>query len=300
MVTERIVRYGSVTGNRSDDAVLRPARTSPQMSPTATPQPAAPLELDRIVVERSGRRILDDITLHVDTGTHWLVLGANGSGKTTLLRIAAMYDHPSSGSVRVLGEQLGRTDVRQLRRRVGYASAALAAQFRLELSAADTVMTARYAALEPWWHRYTAEDREQAVGCLARMGVGRFADRPLGTLSSGEQQRVFLARTLMNDPGVVLLDEPAARLDLGGREQLVHALGDLAATPEGPPMVLVTHHVDEVPDGITHALLLRDGAVVASGPIEEALTAATLSDCFGMTLALERRPDGRLSAWNVR
>lgn len=271
-------------------------------SPAAPPTAAdtRPLELDRIVVVRSGRRILDDVTLRVERGEHWLVLGANGSGKTTLLRVAAMYDHPTSGSVRVLGEQLGRTDVRRLRRRVGYASAALATQFRPELSAADTVMTARYAALEPWWHQYTDDDRAMARSCLDRMGVGRYADRPLGTLSSGEQQRVFLARTLMNDPGVVLLDEPSARLDLGGREQLVQALGELAAAPDAPPMVLVTHHVDEVPDGVSHALLLRDGGVIAAGPIDDALTADTLSDCFGMPLMLERRPDGRLSAWSTR
>ena len=286
-MTERTVRYGSVTVTPAPAAPAAPANVSPA------------LELDRIVLERSGRRILDDVTLRVETGTHWLVLGANGSGKTTLLRIAAMYDHPSSGTVRVLGEQLGRTDVRRLRRRIGYASAALAAQFRQELSAADIVMTARHAALEPWWHQYTDDDRRQAIACLARMGVDSLAHRALGTLSSGEQQRVFLARTLMNDPGVVLLDEPSARLDLGGREQLVHALGDLAATPGGPPMVLVTHHVDEVPDGITHVLLLRDGGVVASGLIDEMLTAATLSECFDMRLALERRPDGRLSAWSV-
>jgi iron complex transport system ATP-binding protein len=286
MVPDRTVRYGSMTG-------MPPTPPLPASGPT----PA--LDLDRIVVERAGRRIIDDVSLRVVAGQHWLVLGANGSGKTTLLRVAAMYDHPSSGVVRVLGEQLGRTDVRRLRRRVGYASAALAAQFRLELSAIDTVMTARYAALEPWWHRYTDDDRRQARDCLDRMGVERFAERPLASLSSGEQQRVFLARTLMNDPGVVLLDEPSARLDLGGREQLVQALDDLAATPGGPPIVLVTHHVDEVPDGITHALLLRDGVAVASGPIDEALTAETLSDCFAMPLALERRPDGRLSAWSV-
>jgi iron complex transport system ATP-binding protein len=285
MVPERIAGYRSVT--------VTPAAATTSSSPPA-------LELDRVVVVRSERRILDGITLRVDAGTHWLVLGANGSGKTTLLRIAAMYDHPSSGTVRVLGEQLGRTDVRQLRRRVGYASAALTAQFRPELSARDVVMTARHAALEPWWHRYTDADREQAIECLTRMDVGGFADRSLGTLSSGEQQRVFLARTLMNDPGVVLLDEPSARLDLGGREQLVQALGELAATPDGPPIVLVTHHVDEVPAGITHVLLLRDGAAVACGPIDETLTSATLSDCFAMPLALERRPDGRLSAWSVR
>jgi iron complex transport system ATP-binding protein len=258
------------------------------------------LELNRIVFERSGRRILDDITLHVQRSERWLVLGANGSGKTSLLRIAAMYEHPSAGDVSVLGETLGRTDVRQLRRRIGYASAALASQFRQELTALDIVVTAKHAALEPWWHRYDDDDRRQAGSCLERMQVGALADRTMATLSSGEQQRVFLARTLMNDPGVILLDEPSARLDLGGREQMVHALGDLAADADGPPFVMVTHHVDEVPDGVTHALLLRDGRVVAQGPLDDALTAATLSECFEMDLALARRPDGRLSAWARR
>lgn len=261
---------------------------------------AAPLDLEHIVFEREGRRILDDISLQVARGQHWLVLGANGSGKTTLLRIASMYEHPSSGSVRVLGEQLGRTDVRKLRQRIGYASAALGADFRPALTATEVVMTAKHAALEPWWHQYSDEDRSHARNCLDRMGVVRLADRNLGTLSSGEQQRVFLARTLMNDPGIVLLDEPSARLDLGGREQLVAALDDLAADPGGPPFVLVTHHVDEVPDGVTHALLLRDGTAVSQGPIDEALTAESLSDCFDMSLALERRADGRLSAWARR
>jgi iron complex transport system ATP-binding protein len=258
------------------------------------------LELDSIVFVRDGRRILDDLTLHVHSDERWLVLGANGSGKTSLLQIAAMYEHPSSGVVRVLGETLGRTDVRQLRRRVGYASAALASQLRPALTASDVVVTAKHAALEPWWHRYTDADREQALACLDRMHVGRLAERSLATLSSGEQQRVLLARTMMNDPHIILLDEPAARLDLGGREELVAALADMAAHHDGPPFVLVTHHVDEVPNGMTHALLLRDGRSVTQGPIDEALTARSLSDCFAMDLALERRPDGRLSAWARR
>ena len=267
---------------------------------TGTRSPGAPLELDQIVFERDGRRILDDISLHVTLGQHWLVLGANGSGKTTLLRIASMYEHPSSGSVRVLGELLGRTDVRRLRRRIGYTSAALRAEFRPALTSAEIVMTAKNAALEPWWHQYDDDDRARARDCLARLGVAVLADHQLATLSSGEQQRVFLARTLMNDPGILLLDEPSAGLDLGGREQLVAALGDLAADRAGPPFVLVTHHVDEVPEGVTHALLLRDGRAVSQGPIDEALTEAALSDCFEMNLALERRPDGRLSAWARR
>ena len=259
-----------------------------------------PLELEHIVFEREGRRILDDITLRVRPDEHWLVLGANGSGKTSLLRIAAMYEHPSAGVVRVLGAELGHTDVRRLRQRVGYASAALASEFRPALSATDVVMTAKHAALEPWWHEYSDADRERARDCLARLGVGRFADRSLATLSSGEQQRVFLARTLMNDPGVVLLDEPSARLDLGGREQLVAALGELIDEPQGPPLVMVTHHVDEVPQGVSHAMLLRDGRSISQGPIDDALTAESLSECFGMQLALERRADGRLSAWARR
>ncbi len=258
------------------------------------------LELDSIVFERDGRRILDEISLVVRPGQHWLVLGANGSGKTTLLRIAAMYEHPTSGAVRVLGETFGRTDVRQLRRRIGYASAALASQFRPALTASEVVVTAKFAALEPWWHRYDDADHDRARDCLDQLGVGRLADRALATLSSGEQQRVLLARTLMNDPEVILLDEPSTRLDLGGREQLVAALAELAAQPDGPPIVLVTHHVDEVPDGMSHALLLREGDVTASGPIDEALTADTLSTCFDMSLSLERRPDGRLSAWARR
>jgi iron complex transport system ATP-binding protein len=251
----------------------------------------------RVSFVRDGRTILAEFDWTIRDSERWLVLGANGSGKTTLVRIASLYEHPSSGSVEVLGERLGRTDVRQLRRRIGLASAALALQFRPELRALDIVMTARHAALEPWWHEYTDDDEAQARACLDRMGVSSYAERSLGTLSSGEQQRVFLARSLMNEPGLVILDEPSARLDLAGREQLVGALTELVDDPAAPPLVLVTHHVDEVPIGMTHALLLRDGHVVAKGPLAKALTAGTLSECFGLDLALERRPDGRLSAW---
>jgi iron complex transport system ATP-binding protein len=197
----------------------------------------------------------------------------------------------------VLGARLGQVDVRELRRRIGYLSASLAGQIRPALRSLDVVMTAKYAALEPWWHRYTLADEARAAACLDRMGVGWTAARPLGTLSSGEQQRVLLARTLMNEPGVLLLDEPSAGLDLGGREQLVQALSELTLDPTAPALVLVTHHLDEVPPGMTHVLMLRDGAVVARGPIERCLTPATLSECFGLPLHLERRRDGRFSAW---
>lgn len=257
------------------------------------------LNLCQVSFVRDERVILAPLTWKVLPHERWLVLGSNGSGKTTLLRIASLYEHPSSGTVKVLGEQLGRTDVRVLRRRVGYLSAALAAQIRLELRCLDVVMTARYAALEPWWHRYTTDDEAEAQACLDRMGVGWTAQRSLGTLSSGEQQRVLLARTLMNQPGVLLLDEPSARLDLGGREQLVSALSELTLDPTAPPLVLVTHHLDEVPPGMTHVLMLRNGQVVAKGPIGRHLTAANLSECFGLPLQLERRADGRFSAWNA-
>ncbi len=263
--------------------------------------PASPaLALHGVTVARDEAILLRDITWSVGADERWLVVGANGSGKTTLLKVAALYIHPTRGDVDVLGERLGRTDVRQLRRRVGYASAALAAQLRPDLCAIDIVMTAKNAALEPWWHRYDDADRERARWCLDRMGVARHADRAFSTMSSGEQQRVLLARALMTDPGVVLLDEPSARLDLGGRENLVAALADLATDPEAAPLVLVTHHVDEVPSGMTHVLLMRGGEALASGPLDSTLTSESLSECFEMPLTLERRADGRFSAWAKR
>jgi iron complex transport system ATP-binding protein len=258
---------------------------------------AAALDLRGVSFVRDGRTILAPLDWTVEAGQRWLVLGANGSGKTTIVRIAALYEHPSTGTVDVLGERLGATDVRVLRRRIGYLSASFAAALRPALRCLDVVMTARYAAMEPWWHRYTADDEAEARRCLERMGVGNLAERALGTTSSGEQQRVLLARTLMNEPGLILLDEPSARLDLGGREQLVVALGELIADPTSAPLVLVTHHLDEVPVGMTHVMMLRDGDVTARGPIDTTLDSAALSDCFGMSLEVERRADGRLTAW---
>lgn len=255
------------------------------------------LELGQITLVRDERQILSEIDLQVESDQRWLILGANGSGKSSLLRIAGLMLHPSSGSVTVAGERLGRTDVRQLRRRIGWVAAALADEFRRELDTLDVVMTARYAALEPWWHDYDDEDRSRARNCLDTFDVGQLADQPFGTLSSGERQRVLLARSLMNDPAIILLDEPAAQLDLGARERLLVSLDDHGATDGSAPFILVTHHVDEIPRSITHALLLHRGRVVSQGPIDEALTAETLSSCYEMDLELERRPDGRFSAW---
>jgi iron complex transport system ATP-binding protein len=246
---------------------------------------------------RDGRTILGPVDWCVGDGERWVVLGPNGSGKSTMVQIAALQLHPSGGVVEVLDERLGRTDVRTLRRRVGYASAALGAMLRPNLSALDVVMTAKYAALEPWWHTYDDDDRSAALACLARLGVERFADRAWCTLSSGEQQRVLVARTLMGPIGLVLLDEPNAGLDVGGRENLLAGLDDLARDPATPAMVLVTHHVEEIPPAFTHALLIRGGRIRAAGPIDVTLSADALSDTFGVDLELDRRPGGRYAAF---
>jgi iron complex transport system ATP-binding protein len=255
------------------------------------------LAVDGIVLRRDGVTILDDVSLRIELGERWVILGPNGCGKTSLVRVMAMYDHPTAGRVEVLGERLGSTDVRELRRRIGYMSAAFGDQLRRDLVAHDVVRTARHAALEPWWHRYEAADDARADECLHDLGVRHLRDRRFGTLSSGEQQRVLLARTLMNDPAVILLDEPSARLDLGGREQLVATLAGLANDPAAPPFAMVTHHVDEIPPGVTHAALMNTGRIDVQGPIGEVLTAERLSRCFDIPLRVERSEDGRFSAW---
>ncbi|HTN79308.1 MAG TPA: ATP-binding cassette domain-containing protein [Acidimicrobiales bacterium] len=255
----------------------------------------AAIDLRGIGVVYDDDLALDGLDWCVQPGERWVVLGPNGSGKTTLVRIISLYLHPSKGEVRVLGAVLGRVDIRKVRPRIGVASAAMASMLRRELDVVDVVMTARNAALEPWWHTYTDEDRARALALLGRFGMGGFAGRMFGTLSSGEQQKAQLARTLMADPELLILDEPAAGLDLGAREDLVSRLGDLAEDPASPPIVLVTHHVDEIPRGFTHALLLRDGRPVACGPIDEAMTSASLTRCFGLALTLDAR-DGRWTA----
>jgi iron complex transport system ATP-binding protein len=253
------------------------------------------LALRDVGLSRDGRWILDGIDWEVIEGERWIVLGPNGSGKTSLVRIASFQTHPSRGEVSVLGQQLGRVNIWKLRNRIGLASSALADQLRPALRAVDVVMTAKHGALEPWWHTYDDGDHAAAVACLDRMGVASFAEREFGTLSSGERQRVLLARTLMGDPGVILLDEPSAGLDLGGREGLVRSLADLAADDTAPPVVFVTHHVEEIPPGFGKVLLLRDGRVVHAGDIEDALNAETLSELFGVKLRV-RCDDGRWSA----
>ncbi len=247
------------------------------------------LRMTGVGFTRDKRPILSDVDWDVACDQRWVVLGANGSGKTSLLRIAALYEHPTTGTVDVLGHRLGQVDVRRMRHQVGFVSPALAQMLRPNLKAVDVVMTARHGALEPWWHEYTDADRQRAVLLLDQVGAGGLGDRTIATLSSGERQRVQIARSLMTDPGLVLLDEPASTLDLGGREMLVADLASLADDPAAPPLVMVTHRTEEIPAGFTHGLLLRDGRVLAQGPLEDVLTSESLSACFDLPLELEHR-----------
>lgn len=254
------------------------------------------LDLRDVGLRRDGRLLLDGVTWRVGPTDRWVVLGPNGSGKTSLLRIASLWLHPTTGTVQVLGEELGRTDVRPLRARIGVSSAALADQLRPDLLVRDVVVTSRRGALEPWWHTYDDHDRERAAAALSRVGADHLARRTFGTLSSGERQRVQLARTLAAEPDLLLLDEPSAGLDLGAREDLVARVGALAADLSVAPTVLVTHHVEEIPEGFTHVLLLRGGRVVAAGPLADTLTEPALSDTFAISVRLATE-DGRWRAW---
>lgn len=224
----------------------------------------------------------------VAAGERWVVLGANGAGKTTLLQVASAAVEPSGGVVRLLGERVGDSDTAHLRSRLGLASAAVADRLPPEESVLDVVAAAAYGEHRRGDLALDASDEERARTVLGRLGCRLLARRSFGELSEGERKRVLLARALMTDPEVLLLDEPAAGLDLGAREALVRMLGRLAADPAAPALVMVTHRVEEIPPGFTSALLLRAGTVVASGPIEDALTPATLSACFGFPLRLER------------
>lgn len=245
-------------------------------------------------VRREGRWILDGIEWTVRAGERWAIVGPNGSGKTTLLRVASTYLWPSRGKVEVLGETIGRTDARELRRRIGYVSAALAADVDPELPALDVVLTARHAALGPWWSTFSDADRQRAVAGLARLGLAGLEARTFGSLSSGERSRVLIARTLMTEPDLLLLDEPAAGLDLGAREDLLTRLTAMAAGSV-PAIVLVTHHLEEIPVGFEQALVLVGGTVREYGPIDAALTGASLSAAYGLALDVDVRA-GRFSA----
>ncbi|WP_424935689.1 MULTISPECIES: ABC transporter ATP-binding protein [Bacteria] len=253
------------------------------------------LELTDVVVRRDGRNIVDHLSWVVEDDQRWVVLGPNGAGKTTLLQLADTLLHPTSGRVDILGETLGRADVFELRPRIGFASSAMARRIPREETVLDTVMTAAYSVTGRWNESYELIDERRARRVLEQWKLDHLADRVFGTLSDGEQKRVQIARAVMTDPELLLLDEPSASLDLGSREELLALLGGYAQSPATPAMIMVTHHVEEIPPGFTHALLLREGHVVAAGPIAEALTAEALEETFGLPILLDS-VDGRFAA----
>lgn len=255
------------------------------------------IEIDGVSIIHGTRATVDNVSISVKPHDRWAILGPNGCGKTTLLRVMSLYLHPSKGDIRINGQALGTFDIRPVRPRLAYVSASLATELRPALTSLEIVMSAKNGALEVWWHEYDEVDRAKARECLARMGVVQHADTPIGALSSGEQQRVLLGRALMTDPIAILLDEPSARLDLGGREHLVRLLDEFSRENPSLPSVVVTHHVDEIPASTTHCALMRDGKLIAAGLLDETLTSENLTATFGMRLVVERRPNGRLGAY---
>src|SRR5918999_2507582 len=254
------------------------------------------VELTDVTLTRGGNKLLDRVNWTVEEDERWVVLGPNGAGKTTLLQVASARMHPTGGTADVLGETLGNVDVFELRPRIGLTSAALAERIPRHERVHDVVVSASYAVIGRWREHYDELDHERARELLAWLNVEEYADRTFGTLSEGERKRVQIARALMTDPELLLLDEPAAGLDLAGREGLLRTLTLVAADSTAPASVLVTHHVEEIPPGFTHVLLLRAGEVVAAGPLESTLTEATLSETFAMHLQL-KESDGR---WHAR
>jgi iron complex transport system ATP-binding protein len=258
--------------------------------------PAPALDFRGVDLIRGEGLVLHGVDWKVGPGERWAVLGPNGAGKTSLLQLASGYLHPTRGTLHVLGRQLGHVDVRLLRQRIGMVSAAVTRMLVPGVAAVDVVLAGRYAHLEPWWREYSDDDRRRAEGLLAGAGFGHIARRPFGVLSEGERQQVLLARSLMADPDLILMDEPAAGLDVGGRERLVARLAHLARDPGAPPLVLVTHHVEEIPSHFSHLALVRDGRMVVAGPLEAALTSESLSACFGLALELT----GHAGRWSCR
>lgn len=237
-----------------------------------------------VSVVRGAKTLLSRVDWQVKEGERWVILGPNGAGKTTLLQIAAARLHPTSGMAGILDESLGKVDVFELRPRIGLSSAALATQIPEHENVLNVVVTAAYGVTGRWREGYERDDERRAFALLNDWGMGPFLNRKFATLSEGERKRVQIARALMTDPELLLLDEPAAGLDLGGREDLVHRLSQLAMDEAAPAIVLVTHHLEEVPPGFTHAMLMRDGGVVAAGPVAEVLTSGNLSETFGLPL----------------
>src|ERR1700710_100683 len=257
------------------------------------------IDFAKVSLRRGGKTLVGPVSWSVELDERWVVIGPNGAGKTSLLRIAAAMEHPSSGTAFVLGQRLGRVDMSELQFRVGLSSSALSQRVPEEEVVRDLVVSAGYAVLGRWRETYEDVDYARAVDTLESVGAEHLAQRTYGTLSEGERKRVLIARSLMTDPELLLLAEPAAGLDLGGREELVARLADLASNPDAPAIVLVTHHVEEIPQGFSHCLLLSEGKAVASGLLTDVLTSENLSTAFGQSIALDVI-DGRYFARRTR
>jgi len=247
-------------------------------------------------IEREGRCILDVPAFEIKTGERWALLGPNGSGKSTLLSIISGRLWPTRGKVTLFGEQLGRVDLRTLRPRIGLMSATLTRELRAGLTAREAVVTGLDAALETWWRPYSDEEWARADAVMAELGISHLAQQALGVASEGERARILLARVLIASPELLCLDEPAAGLDLGAREELLGRLTAQFRTDTSTPAILVTHHLEELPVGLTHALLLRRGEVVALGELETVLTSEQVSAAFGIEVDVRHHHDGRISA----
>ncbi|MBB1513082.1 MULTISPECIES: ABC transporter ATP-binding protein [unclassified Tessaracoccus] len=256
---------------------------------------AAVAELAGVTIKRGGATLLDDVSLVIGEAQRWVVIGPNGAGKTTLLQLLSAQLYPSDGIVGILGEVVGTVDVFELRPRIGLTSSALADRIPADERVSDVVLSAAYAIVGRWREEYDEYDVAQADHLLSSMRVAHLRERTFGTLSEGERKRVQIARALMTDPELLLLDEPAGGLDLAGREALVDTLSALCVDPDSPATVLVTHHVEEIPQGVTHCLLMRDGRIVADGPISSTLTDENLSRTFDMPLRVTH-DGGRWSA----
>jgi len=256
---------------------------------------ASVLQLTDVSVVRDGITILDHLTWTVDSSERWVILGPNGAGKTTLLQVAAALIHPSSGKAQILDDTLGRVDVFELRPRIGFASSAMAKRIPASETVLNVVMTAAWSVTGRWNENYEDIDVRRAERVLSEWKLDSLAERKFGLLSDGEQKRVQIARAVMTDPELLLLDEPAASLDLGAREELLQLLGGYASAEEAPGIVMVTHHVEEIPRAFTHALLLKQGRIQASGTLDEVITAENLTETFGMNITVEQH-DGRFAA----
>src|SRR5690625_1359255 len=254
------------------------------------------LRCANVEVRRGEKIILEDVSWTVNEGERWVILGPNGAGKTTLLQLAAGRMHPTSGHVEVLGEELGDVDIFELRPRIGFSSAALADEIPGRARVIDIVRTAAYGIMQTWREEYDEDDQERANSLLEAFSVADLANRRFSSLSEGERKRVQIARALMSDPELLLLDEPAGGLDLGGRARRLGRLTNITGAETSPLLVMITHQVEEIPVGFTHALLLREGRVAAAGALDEVLTPQLLSEVFGMNLVVEQHRD----RWSAR